>query len=238
MTKGRGGPGRAAHGPAGAGTGGRAWPGTMGGPRLPPGAHLPPVPSEFSLRLPEESCWAPTHPPMGAPGASSATSGRSSGPPPPLPPQAPPPPPPSPGQARRSARPPRPSLRPPRRSTHCLGSAPSSAPTSTSAPGPLARQAWPARRPRLRLGPARPGLAHPGRTAAPASPPHSPAHPRPGEPRTGAARPPGPIGPRPAAPPSAPAAWAPPGPPGTAGGGGAAEGRALIGCRMGPRAGS
>lgn len=32
------------------------------------------------MRLPEESCWAPTHPPMGAPGASSATSGRSSGP--------------------------------------------------------------------------------------------------------------------------------------------------------------
>lgn len=31
MTKGRGGPGRAARGPAGAGTGGRAWPGTMGG---------------------------------------------------------------------------------------------------------------------------------------------------------------------------------------------------------------
>lgn len=77
MTKGRGVPGRAPRGP---GTGGQAWAGNNGGPRLPPGAHLPPVPSEFSLRLPEESCWAPTHPPMGAPGASSATSGRSSGP--------------------------------------------------------------------------------------------------------------------------------------------------------------
>lgn len=77
MTKGRGGPGREAR------RGRDRWPGPAGnngGPRLPPGAHLPPVPSEFSLRLPEESCWAPTHPPMGAPGASSATSGRSSGP--------------------------------------------------------------------------------------------------------------------------------------------------------------
>lgn len=77
MTKGRGGPGGAARG------GRDRWrglAGNNGGPRLPPGAHLPPVPSEFSLRLPEESCWAPTHPPMGSPGASSATSGRSSGP--------------------------------------------------------------------------------------------------------------------------------------------------------------
>lgn len=45
------------------GTGGRCreqW-----GAEAAPWRHLPPVPSEFSLRLPEESCWAPTHPPMG-----------------------------------------------------------------------------------------------------------------------------------------------------------------------------
>lgn len=101
------------------------------------------------------------------------------------------------GAPLRSACPPRPSLRPPRRSTHRLGSAPSSAPTSTSAPGPPAPQAGPARRSPLRLSPARPGLAHPGRAAAPAWPLHSPEHPRPGDPRARAARPRRPIRPQP-----------------------------------------
>lgn len=59
----------------GVGTGGRRreqW-----GAAAAPWRHLPPVPSEFSLRLPEESCWAPTHPPMGPrPPPQGARPGR------------------------------------------------------------------------------------------------------------------------------------------------------------------
>lgn len=69
----------------GVGTGGRRreqW-----GAAAAPWRHLPPVPSEFSLRLPEESCWAPTHPPMGPrPPPQGARPG-----PPPQPAPAPPP---------------------------------------------------------------------------------------------------------------------------------------------------
>lgn len=233
MTKGHRDPGRAARGPAGAGTGGRAWPGTMGGRGCPLALTYLRCPPSSRWGCPRSRAGRPHTRPWGPPAPRPPPPGARPGPPPPLPPPAPPPPPPSSGQARRSSRPPRPSLRPPRRSTHRLGSAPSSAPTSTSVPGPPARQACPARRPRLRLGPGRPGLAHPGRAAAPASPLHRPAHPRPGEPSAGAARPPGPIGPHAAAPPSAPEAWPQPGHPGTAGEGGAAGGRALIGCGRG-----
>lgn len=158
-----------------AGTGGQARPGTMGGRGCPLALTPALGPSSFSLGLPEESCWRRPHPPV-------------------RPPAPRPPPralvrarrrlrflrrrrlaPPSSGPALRSARSPRPSLRPLSHSTHRLGSAPSSAPTSTSVPGPPAQQAWPARRPRLRLGPAGGGWPIPG---GPRRPPHAFTAPR------------------------------------------------------------
>lgn len=127
------------------------------GPRATPGAtrpsarpaarRSPPVPSEFSLRLPEESWWEPTHPPMGPARPADPPLSR---PPTPLPLQ------PSSAAGRAGAMaaepPPRSATPPPGRGLLPARGSAHGPPRPHARAGSALRLAWPGPRPRRALG--------------------------------------------------------------------------------------